>query len=72
MEAFATSTGLLPEQVWDTFDLPESHMYLGKPTGAAMPLMWSHAEYIKLLRSATDGKVFDVIPEVARTLPGQA
>ncbi len=71
IEAFATSTGLLPEQVWDTYDLPESHMYLGKPTGAAMPLMWSHAEYIKLLRSASDGKVFDVIPAVAERYLGK-
>ncbi len=39
-------------------------MYLGKPTGAAMPLMWAHAEYIKLLHSAREGKVFDFIPEV--------
>ena len=41
-------------------------MCLGKPTGAAMPLMWAHAEYIKLLRSTRDGKVFDLIPEVAQ------
>lgn len=64
MEAFASTTGLLPEQVWDEADRPEIHMYLGKPTGAAMPLMWAHAEYIKLLRSASDGQVFDSIPEV--------
>ena len=43
-------------------------LYFGKPTGAAMPLMWAHAEYIKLLRSAADGQVFDLIPEVARAL----
>ena len=30
-----------------------------------MPLVWAHSEYIKLLRSATDGQVFDLIPEVA-------
>ena len=30
-----------------------------------MPLMWAHAEYIKLLRSIADGEVFDLIPEVA-------
>ncbi len=30
-----------------------------------MPLMWAHAEYIKLLRSTADGQVFDLIPEVA-------
>jgi glucoamylase len=40
-------------------------LQLGKPTGSATPLMWAHAEYIKLLRSATEGKVFDLIPAVA-------
>ena len=40
-------------------------MYRGRPTTAAMPLMWEHAEYIKLLRSIQDGQVFDLIPEVA-------
>ena len=65
MERFASSGGLLPEQVWDERDLEEAHMHLGRPTGSAMPLMWAHGEYIKLLRSAQDGRVFDVIPEVA-------
>ena len=36
----------------------------GSQTGAAMPLMWAHAEYIKLLRSASDGRIFDLIDEV--------
>jgi len=27
--------------------------------------MWAHAEYIKLLRSAADSVVFDLIPDVA-------
>jgi glucoamylase len=65
MERFASVTGLLPEQVWDEPDQPEAHMRLGRPTGAVMPLMWAHAEYIKLLRSAQDGQVFDVVPQVA-------
>jgi glucoamylase len=65
MERFATCTGLLTEQVWDQPDRPEMHMFLGRPTTAAMPLMWAHAEYIKLLRSVKDGRVFDFIPEVA-------
>jgi glucoamylase len=65
IEAFASSTGLLTEQLWDDADRPEIYMRLGHPTGAAMPLMWAHSEYIKLLRSAHDGKVFDCIPEVA-------
>lgn len=41
-------------------------MHFGRPTGSAMPLMWAHAEYIKLLRSTHDGRVFDLIPEVAK------
>ncbi len=65
MEAFASSTALLPEQVWDEPDRPELFMYFGRPTGGAMPLVWAHAEYLKLVRSAADGQVFDLIPEVA-------
>lgn len=65
LEGFATKTGLLPEQVWDEEDRPEAHMYLGRPTGSAMPLMWAHAEYVKLLRSTTDDAIFDRIPAVA-------
>lgn len=65
MENFSTSSGMLPEQIWDQSDIPEAFMFLGKPCGAAMPLAWAHAEYIKLLRSAKDGRVFDLIPPVA-------
>lgn len=65
LEAFAHGTGLLPEQVWDRPDLPEKFMFFGRPTGSAMPLMWAHSEYIKLLRSKRDGRVRDFIPEVA-------
>jgi glucoamylase len=71
MEGFASHTCLLPEQVWDEADRPDVHMYLGKPTGSAMPLMWAHAEYIKLLRSNHDGRVFDFIPEVANRYLGE-
>ncbi len=61
MEKFASVTRLLPEQVWDTADMPERHMKLGRATGSARPLVWAHAEYIKLLRSAYDGSVFDKV-----------
>jgi glucoamylase len=61
----ATPTHLLPEQVWDEDDRPEQHLKRGRPTGSAVPLLWAHAEYIKLLRSVHDGRVFDLIPEVA-------
>lgn len=65
MEGFATSTKLLPEQVWALPDLPKAHMSFGRPTGGAMPLVWAHAEYLQLVRSATDGQVFGLISEVA-------
>jgi glucoamylase len=66
LERFASRTGMLPEQVWDGPDRPSDHLHPGRATGAAMPLMWAHAEYIKLLRSIRDGAIFDRIPEVAR------
>ncbi|HUB25724.1 MAG TPA: glycoside hydrolase family 15 protein, partial [Tepidisphaeraceae bacterium] len=59
MEGFASQIGLLPEQIWDGDDLPARGLYLGRPTGSAMPLAWTHSEYIRLLRSIRDGKVFD-------------
>jgi len=65
IERFASSGGMLPEQVWDEADLPNARMFLGRPAGSAMPLMWAHAEYIKLLRSMVDGQVFDRISVVA-------
>ena len=36
----------------------------GGPTGSAQPLLWAHSEYIKLHRSASEGKVVDVIEPV--------
>ncbi|HKD15453.1 MAG TPA: glycoside hydrolase family 15 protein [Candidatus Angelobacter sp.] len=65
IENFASSSGMLPEQIWDRPDISEAHMYFGKPCGAAMPLMWAHAEYIKLLRSVRDNRVFDLVQPVA-------
>jgi glucoamylase len=55
--------GLLPEQVWDADDIPDRELYSGHPSGSAMPLAWAHAEYIKLLRSLRDGRVFDTPPQ---------
>jgi glucoamylase len=65
IEAFSSQGGMLPEQIWDAPDIPELGLRLGKFTGAAMPLVWAHAEYVKLLRSVTDGKIFDRISSVA-------
>jgi glucoamylase len=59
-EGFASETGLLPEQIWDADDVPERQLFRGRATGSAMPLVWAHAEYVKLLRSLRDGRVFDM------------
>jgi glucoamylase len=63
LEASASPGGLLPEQIWDEADIPERELFLGKPSGSAMPLVWAHAEHIKLLRSLRDGAVFDTPPQ---------
>lgn len=64
MERFSNDSGLISEQVWDTADRKERELFFGRPSGSAMPLVWAHAEYIKLLRSLQDGRIFDMMPEV--------
>ena len=66
LEASTGPGGLLPEQVWDSDDLPERELVFGKPSGSAMPLVWAHAEYVKLLRSLRDGRVFDMPPQTVK------
>jgi glucoamylase len=63
-ERFATLGKMMPEQVWDEADRLDRGLRLGQPAGSAVPLVWAHAEYLKLLRSAVDGKVFDRIDPV--------
>lgn len=63
MAAFANPGAMLSEQVWDSADIPERELFFGRPSGSAMPLVWAHAEFIKLLRSLRDGKVFDTPPQ---------
>jgi glucoamylase len=65
IEGFCSEGGMLPEQVWDRDDLRTCGMRRGRPSGSAMPLVWAHAEYVKLLRSATDKRVFDCYDVVA-------
>lgn len=60
MEQFANDGLMLPEQVWDNVGKNDVYQYQqGAGTNGATPLAWSHAEYIKLLRSVSDQKVWD-------------
>ena len=60
MRAQASDGGMLPEQIWDGPELPERELFNGRASGGAMPLVWAHAEYAKLVRSLHDGRVFDM------------
>jgi glucoamylase len=62
-EGFASDGHLIPEQVWDAADIPSRGLARGRPSGSAMPLVWAHAEHVKLLRSLADGRVFDTPPQ---------
>jgi glucoamylase len=59
MRRMASSGGMLPEQVWDTDDIPSRGLTRGRPSGSAMPLVWAHAEFIKLACSIALGHPID-------------
>jgi glucoamylase len=63
LESFASYGSMIPEQVWDAADIPEKELFFGRPSGSAMPLVWAHAEHIKLRRSLFDKAVFDMPPQ---------
>jgi glucoamylase len=63
VEAFAGASGLIPEQIWDAADAPAHGLFFGHASGSASPLVWAHAEYLKLCRSLRDGEIFDRPPQ---------
>ena len=67
--------GLLPEQVWDRDPLPDRGLFPGRPTGSAMPLVWAHAEFLKLLLARGRGRpieLLDVVRERYHAAPPKA
>ncbi len=65
LEYFANDGLMLPEQVWDGVGENAIHKYItGEGTSAATPLAWTHAEYVKLLKSISAGQVWDSYPNV--------
>lgn len=59
MCAMSGSGGMIPEQVWDSEPIPARGLYPGRPSGSAMPLVWAHAEFIKLVVSRELGRPYD-------------
>ncbi|MDD3760053.1 MAG: glycoside hydrolase family 15 protein [Acidithiobacillus sp.] len=62
LRAMATMTGaggLLPEQIWESDPIPEKGLFPGKPSGSAMPLCWTHGEFLKLCHSTIKGHAVD-------------
>jgi len=57
--------GLIPEQVWDSDPIPDQGLFPGKPTGSAMPLLWAHAEFVKLVLALSTGKPIEQLAAVA-------
>lgn len=64
MESFANEGCMIAEQVWDRESIPEKELMAGKGTGSATPLVWAHAEYLRLLRSRRDRQSFGLLDEV--------
>ncbi|MBP8924686.1 MAG: hypothetical protein KBG75_02415 [Pseudomonadales bacterium] len=55
----AGANGMLPEQIWDADAIPGKNLRPGRPSGSAMPLAWTHAEFVKLLLSIRRGRPVD-------------
>lgn len=65
MRAMSGRAGLIPEQVWDTEPIPKRGLAPGRPTGSAMPLLWAHAEYIKLATLTDRDHPIEHLPDQA-------
>ena len=65
MARMASPGGMLPEQIWDAPSIPERGLQFGQATGSAMPLAWTHAEFVKLVASRALQRPFDR-PEAVR------
>lgn len=64
MAGMAGRFGMLPEQVWDVTELGGLRVTPGRPTGAAMPLAWAHAEFLKLSVALGTGRPSELLASV--------
>ncbi|HEU5017644.1 MAG TPA: glycoside hydrolase family 15 protein [Pseudolabrys sp.] len=71
LQAMAHMTGpggLIPEQVWDSDPIPARGLYPGKPSGSAMPLVWAHSEFLKLLVACEHKRPVELLASTERYL----
>jgi glucoamylase len=59
MLRMSSHSGLIPEQIWDAEPIPAQYLFPGRPSGSAMPLVWAHAEFMKLAISLRLGRPID-------------
>ncbi len=64
MTRMTSPGGLIPEQIWDRAPIPELGLEPGKPAGSAMPLVWAHAEFLKLLAAQANGRPAELLDAV--------
>jgi glucoamylase len=57
----AGAGGLMPEQVWDSPPIASRGLQAGRPSGSAMPLLWAHAEFLKLLIAREQGHPLELL-----------
>jgi glucoamylase len=73
MEHFANDGLMLSEQVWDgvsDLGVLSDRFVMGEGTDSATPLAWSHAEYVKLVKSLNDAATWDANSTVASRYGG--
>lgn len=58
--------GPIPEQVWDADPVPGPGLEPGKLTGSVMPLVWAHAEFLKLLIARHQRRPIELLAGVER------
>jgi glucoamylase len=70
MTCMAGPGGLFPEQVWDRDPPPGRQFEPGRPTGSAMPLVWAHAEFLKLATARASRQPIELLDVVWRRYRG--
>lgn len=61
--------GLMPEQVWDR--AAPAGATAGEPTGSAMPLLWAHSEFLKLVYARKQGLPIEQLDAVRERYLGK-